>query len=220
MKQLLLFFPILLLTGCFQIIEEINMKADGSGEMVLTLDLSQSAQSVRAYLEAGVVEGKEIPSQNQMQSFLSDLKGELSSMPGLTSVDIQSNWSSFIFKVRCHFKEVEDIDNALFKLAGKAKKDDMHPWDFKPNFRYQNGVFNRLFEYKPDLNEFNKLSASRKVMLEQAKYMVIYRFEKAIDQFSNEAFQLSPSRKAVMLQTTPAAIATGKVKPATEITFK
>ena len=57
-------------------------------------------------------------------------------------------------------------------------------------------------------------------MLEQAKYMVIYRFEKAIDHYSNQAFQLSPSRKAVMLQTTPADIATGKVKPATEITFQ
>ncbi len=220
MKSIIFLLSSLLLTGCFQIIEEINMKADGSGEMVLTLDMSQSVDKVRAYLDAGVVEGKEIPSQSRIQSFLDDLEGDLRTMPGLSGVDIQSNWTSFIFKVRCRFKKVEDLDNAMYELAGKATANNGKKWEPKPNYRYQNGIFRRLFEYSLKPDEFQNLPTSRKVMLEQAKYMVIYRFEKAIDHYSNQAFQLSPSRKAVMLQTTPADIATGKVKPATEITFK
>ncbi|RME01262.1 MAG: hypothetical protein D6816_12570 [Bacteroidetes bacterium] len=220
MKSIILLLSATLFTGCFQIIEEINMKADGSGEMVLTLDMSQSMEKVRGYLDAGVVEGKEIPSQSQMESFLDDLEDDLAAMPGLSGVDIQRNWSSFIFKVRCRFSKVEDLDNAMYELAGKASSNSEKKWELKPNYRYQNGIFRRLFEYSPDPVDFQNLPTSRKVMLEQAKYMVIYRFEKAIDHYSNQAFQLSPSRKAVMLQTTPADIATGKVKPATEITFQ
>ena len=219
-KVLLLLLPGLLLSGCFQLIEEINMKADGSGEMVLTLDLSQSMQRVKGYLEAGYVEDKELPSKSQLQSFFDELEDELAGLPGLSDVNILSNWNSFVFKVRCRFKKVEDLDNALFHLAGKASGNHEKQWEVKPNYRYQNGIFRRLFEYQTDPAAFQHLPTSRKVLLEQAKYLVIYRFEKVIDHFSNQAFQLSPSRKAVMLQTTPADIASGRVNPANEISFQ
>lgn len=218
--KLLFLLPVILLTGCFQIIEEINMKADGSGEMVLTLDMSQSMDQVKSYLDAGVVEGKELPSQSQLESFLDDLEDDLAAMKGLSDVDIQRNWSSFVFKVRCRFSKVEDLDNAMYDLAGKAASHSEKKWQPEPNYRYRNGIFQRLFEYRPNPADFENLPTSRKVMLEQAKYLVIYRFEKAIDHYTNQAFQLSPSRKAVMLQTTPADIATGKLNPATEIIFK
>lgn len=216
---LLTILTVFIVSGCFNIVEEINMKADGSGELVLTLDMSQSVNNVRSYLEAGVLEGEKLPSKSQMQYFLSDLENELASMPGLSEVDIQSNWSSFVFRFRCRFRKVEDLDNALFALAKKSSNNERQ-WDAKPNYRFQNGIFRRLFEYHPKPEVFQKLPASRKVLLEQAKYTAIYRFEKAIHQCSNRNFQLSPSGKAIMLQTTPADIVKGKVVPAAQVTFK
>lgn len=210
---------LMLLSGCFEIIEEINLRKDGSGELMLTVDLSESALQVRQYLEAGEVDGKPLPSRQRMESMLEELKARLSKAPGLHGVVVQSNWDRYVFKIRCGFRRVEDLDAALLEMAREAAEQHDKTLRWKPNFRFQNGVFTRFFDFDIDPTDFDRLPATRKRMLESARYIVIYRFEQAIADFNNKAFQLSPSGKALMLQTTPADVLSRRLNPANRITL-
>lgn len=212
--HLFAFVLLLPLAGCFQIIEEINMRSDGSGELMLTIDLSENQSQLRQYLEAGQYEGQEIPSRQRMQSMLDDFRKRLSSAPGLYDVVVISDWDRFVFKIRCSFRRVEDLDQALLEMARETAKHSKREFRFRPNFRFKDGVFTRLFDFPIDPNEFDRLPASRRMMLEKARYIVIYRFEQAIADYSNKAFQLSPSGKALMLQASPAEVLRRKLSPA------
>jgi hypothetical protein len=206
------------LSGCFEIREEVNMKADGSGEVQFVVNLSQSKDKVRTYMTMDQVEGYKVPKMETVEAYMNQAKLSLGNVKGISNVMTKSDWSSYIFTVTCRFAHVEALNEAIRTLSKQPDFIPMKPVEEK-NFSYNNTLFQRFFNYPAKPKEFQELPSMQRYMLETAKMISIYRFERSIRNFSNKKAQLSPSGKAIMLQTTIADLAKGTATLANTIGF-
>lgn len=55
------------LSSCFEVIEEIALKNDGTGDVVLTINLSQSKTKVASVMLLDSVQGYKVPSKQKIQ---------------------------------------------------------------------------------------------------------------------------------------------------------
>ncbi|MBI5915671.1 MAG: hypothetical protein HY842_09860 [Bacteroidetes bacterium] len=219
MKQ----FPIILLasllTGCFEIREEVNMKADGSGEVLFTVNLSQSKDNVRNYMAMGTVEGYKVPKKEEVEAGLERLKTTMSAVPGMSTVMTKSDWSSYIFTVSGRFAHVEALNKAMETVAKEFDKEGKNAASGKSGFGYNNTQFRRTFSYPSKSKEFQALPSMQQYVLETAKMTSIYRFERSIRNASHPKAQLSPSGKAVMLTLPVSELMQGTGTLANTISF-
>jgi hypothetical protein len=91
------------------------------------------------------------------------------------------------------------------------------------HFEIANNKFSRLFNYTDERftqEEYDGFSAVVRYLMESASIASIYRFEKPIDQVSNQKASLSPSKKAVMLRGTLSEFVTGAKSLENHIQFE
>jgi hypothetical protein len=199
MKILATIMLSLLLSGCFEIREEVNMKADGSGEVSFVVNLSQSKDNMAKYMAMGSVEGYKVPSKQEVEANLAKIKTSVSAVPGMSAVMVKSDWSNFIFTVSGRFAHVEALNKAMEIVAKEYDKEGKHAAAGKSGFGYTNGQFKRFSTYPTKAKEFTELPSVQRYVLESAKMTSIYRFDRSIKKVGNPKAQLSPSGKAVML---------------------
>ncbi len=211
----ILFLTILSLSfsSCFEITEEVNMKSNGSGDMLLTINMSQSKDNLANYMKMEEVQGIKIPSQSEIEKEIGNVKSALAKVDGLTNININSDFTDFIFTVSGKFDNVKTLNTAINKVASELNRTPF-PTIKKSNFDYSAGKFTRYFKYLKDLNftqeEYDGLNFTARFIMESAKYISIYRFDKPVSRVSNTKAQVAPSKKAVKLESNFAEILTGK----------
>jgi len=205
-------------SSCFELREEVNMKAGGSGEVIWVANFSQSKDNVRRYLKMERVEGYKVPKPHEVEAFLQQIKAALGKVEGISHVLTKADWSSYIFTVSARFSDVKQLDQALATMDKYLEKEAAGK-SGRVNFMFENERFKRLFEYPAKPKEFQELPSMQRYMLETARLTSIYRFEKDISGFSNKKAQLSPSGKAIMLQVPLADLAKGTGTIENTITF-
>ncbi|MEM1220975.1 MAG: hypothetical protein AAGH79_18785, partial [Bacteroidota bacterium] len=70
----MLFLVSFLLTGCFEIKEQVHLKKDGTGRVTLTMNLSESKVNVANYLKMGEVNGIKIPDIREIEAEFQKVK--------------------------------------------------------------------------------------------------------------------------------------------------
>lgn len=215
---LLLLFPILF-TNCFEIREEVNLKADGSGEVLVVFDLSKSKGKLKQYMKMERVESYRVPSEAEIETFMLTIKNTLRGVNGINYTETKSDWSNFIFNVTARFDNITALNKAILRIADQVK-DLQIPPIMEANFSYDKGRFSRLFDYPPKPEEFAKLPSMQRFMLESSHAISIYRFEKNVKNISHDKAMVSPSGKAVMLKVPIADLVTGKATLANSINFE
>jgi len=204
----ILSFSLLLFSSCFEIREEVNLKSDGSGELTIVANLSESKGKVRGYLKTGHAEGHYVPSPHEVETMLSQVKSILNKTEGITFTQTKEDWSNFIFSVNTRFENVDALNEAARKISHHFAQYGM-PLIEVDNFSFEKGKFERHFEYPPEPKEYAKLPGVQKKMFEAAEMISIYRFEENINSFSHPDAQLSPSKRAIMLKIPLADLAKG-----------
>ena len=63
----LLCFLVLLCTSCFELVEELTLNENGSGEYEFTANLSQSKTKLKSIMLMDKVNGYEVPSQEKIK---------------------------------------------------------------------------------------------------------------------------------------------------------
>lgn len=209
-------------SSCFEITEEVNMKSNGSGDMLLTVNMSQSKENLKNYMQMEEFQGFEIPSQAKIESEIAKVRRTLSKIEGLSNIKINSDFEEFIFKVSGKFDNVKTLNKAVNKVAD-ALNQTPFPTIKKANFDYETGKFTRYFKYLSDLDlsqeEYDGLHFTARFIMESAKYVSVYRFDKPVKQVANTKAQISPNKKAVKMESNFAEIVTGKKSIENEITF-
>lgn len=219
MKFLAIFFTALLISGCFEIREEVNIKADGSGEVSFVVNLSQSKDNVSKYMAMGSVEGYKVPSKQEVEVNLAKVKSSVSAVQGMSAVMVKSDWSNYIFTVSGRFAHVEALNKAMEIVAKQYDKEGKHAAAGKSGFGYNNGQFKRYSTYPTKAKEFAELPSIQRYVLESAKMTSIYRFDRSIKKVGNPKAQLSPSGKAVMLTLPIAELMKGSGTVANTVSF-
>lgn len=210
---------IFLLSGCFEIREEVNMKADGSGEVTFVMNLSQSKENVAKYMAMGSVEGYKVPSKQEVETNLAKIKATMSAVPGISAVLTKSDWSNYIFTVSGRFAHVEALNKAMEIVGKEYDKEGKYAATGKSGFGYNNAQFKRMFSYPTKAKEFGELPSMQRYMLESAKMTSIYRFDRNIRKVGHPKAQLSPSGKAVMLTLPLSDLMKGTSTLANTVTF-
>jgi len=214
----LLLFIILIpsLSSCFQVIEEITMKNNGTGDVVLTINLSQSKTKVASVMLLDSINGYKVPSKQKVQQKLNEAVAYLRKSDGISNVKSSADFNNFIATISFSFKDVSNINNITKNILAQQKIKATNNSSY--SFNKTTHIFSR--KYQPigtAKTEFSKLKSQDKAIFNTATYTSIYRFESPVTTTSNPASNVSKSKKAVMLKSSIMDLINGKINVSNQI---
>lgn len=196
-KYLFIFCTFLSLTSCFDIIDKISLKADGSGEYSLILNASKSKTRLQSISKMETVNGKKVPKKAEIENKLKGATAIFKSVPGISNVKTALDFENFIVKLSCNFKKIENINSGLELLKSKKIIGKTIPTQlYKNNPAEKVFVRNKTASYKSD---YDKLSSADKEVFSNATYTSVLQFENMIKSQTNSSYTMSPNKKAVKL---------------------
>lgn len=197
-KNFLGFFLLLILlslTSCFDIVDKIHLKADGSGEYALILNASKSKTRIEQVSKMETINGKKVPKKSEIDAKLKEIASVFKSTPGISNVKTSIDFTNYIIKLNCDFKKIENINAGLEMLKTKKLIGKMVPTQL---YGYSGKTFtkNKFSTFK---SEYEKLSSADKEVFNNAKYTSIMQFDDAIKSQTNSTYSISPNKKALKL---------------------
>jgi hypothetical protein len=203
MRFLQFIFPILsavLLTGCVEIIDDLTLNSDGSGSFKYNVNLSSSKIKINYILALDSLDGKRVPSLDEMKQKITSLHEKLKLQPGISNAKLEADYTNFIFKFSCDFASIEDLQYAIKLIAisenkGKPIPELDHKWLIFSGTHLERSV------PKITLKKSKQITAKDQLKLKEGTYTSITRFDKEIRAFNNDSAKLSTNKKAIMLRT-------------------
>ncbi len=207
---LFLFTCLFVFQSCFEIIEQVFLKSDGSGNFQLVVNLSKSKTKLNSIIKMKTINGHDVPSKAEIKYRIDVIEKTVAKTAGITSVKTTMDFDNFIATISCNFTAVTQLNaavkNVYDKENGKVK-------GVEKTYEYDavSGVFTRLnkFSLKED---YNKMSNADKEVFATANYTSIYKFESTVAAASNKETRISPSKKATMLKLNALDVITNKKK--------
>lgn len=209
----------LVFTSCFQVIEDVTIKQDGSGMAVFTANLSQSKSKLASIMLLDSINGHKVPSRTDIRKQLDDLAQELKKIKGVSQVSQSVDFDKFVATIRFSFVDVDNLNSISNRIFEEMKVVPSN----KSSYAYQHSsrTFSRTYVHEPKAKaEFDKLKEADKEVFKSASYTGIYRFDREVASQSNNAAKLAASRKAVMLQSPVLDLINGKMNMTNHIQLK
>ncbi|QXP60554.1 hypothetical protein [Olleya sp. HaHaR_3_96] len=217
-KYCLLLIIGITITSCFEIIEEIDLKSDGTGTMTYTFNLSQSKSKLASIMLLDSINGYKVPSRADIQKGLEDVVSELKKAEGITNIRKTADYDNFVFSVKCDFNKMENINKITNQVSNNQKNKTVISSYF---FDDTKGAFKRKYVYSNDIKkEYSKLKTENKKVFDDASYTVIYRFDKEVNSQNNPQAKVSKSKKAVMQRVSALDVINGSGNFSTQIQLK
>jgi hypothetical protein len=204
-----------LFSSCFQVIEEITLKNNGSGDMTITMNLSQSKSKLASIMLLDSVNGYKIPKEKDINQYMNEAVDFLKKSDGISNIKKTVDLKNYIASVSFSFKDVSGINGITQKLLSKqkAKMPGIHYF-----FDKAGATFKRTYQYSSDIKaEYSKLKTKDKEIFKTAGFTSIFRFENAIATSTNKLSKISPSGKAIMLKTSALELINGVVNISNQI---
>lgn len=193
---LFLFSCLVSLTGCFEIVEQLFLKADGSGDFQLVLNLSKSKTRLNSIMKMKTINGHDVPSKEDIKYRMANIEKTVAKTPGISNVKTSLDFDNFIASISCNFKHVAGLNNAVKNIYLKENASKKAPDKF---YEYNAGVFERLNKYSFK-EDYKKLSNADKEIFATANYTAVFKFESTVSAAGNKETKIAPSKKAVMLK--------------------
>ena len=186
------------LTSCFDILDKVAMKADGSGEYSIILNASKSKTRINSISKMETINGKKVPKKSEIEAKVNEAAAVFKSVPGISNVKTSMDFDNYIIKLSCNFKKIENINEGLEKLKTKKILNKMVPSQL-----YSNNVAGKTFT-KNKVNTFKTdyegMSKTDKEVFNNAKYTSVLQFENTIKSQTNSSYSISPNKKALKLE--------------------
>lgn len=194
-----------LLSSCVEIIDDLTLKEDGSGVFRYNINLSASKVKVNSLLALDSLDGKKVPSLEEVKEHVNRIITEFKSKPGISQVTIEQNYTDFIFKFSCHFESITDLQQAIKEVVRKEVP-SISIEELDADWITFNGQ--ELIRSVPPLNinKTREINAKDAELMKLGNYTSITRFDKEISRFENEQATLSKNNMAVMVRCDPYAL--------------
>jgi hypothetical protein len=206
MKKIIYFLLLgssLLLQSCFEIIEQVFVRNDGSGNFNLVINMSKSKTKLNSVMKMKTVNGRKVPDKAEINKKAAEIESLTRKTPGVSNVKTSLDFTNFIAAISFDFSKVENV-NAVVKNVSAEEKNPgaTYIYGFKGN------VFSRMNKF--GIGEaYKKLSHADKEIFSTAIYTSIYRFENELASANNRSAKISPNKKAVMLKLNALDIISG-----------
>ena len=203
MKYLVFLLVFLSLTSCVEIIDDLTFKSDGSGTFKYTVNLSASKVKVNSILALDSLDGKKIPSIQEIKDKITKYKEIISQKEGISNVKVETDFTNFILKIQCDFSSIIALQKAVKEIVldeSKNKKEIESYWLIWEG--------NRLTRSVPSITGdlTSRLKKEDIEGLKKGNYMSITRFDRPIEKCENSASLISANKMAVMLKISPYAL--------------
>ncbi len=200
--RLFLFALLLWGSACFEVIEEVNLHPDGSGDFSYTLNASQSKVKLKSIMLLDSINGYRVPSRAEIESDLREFQRSLSQKPGLSNVVITQDHESFIYSVKASFRSIDQLNLALNQVAQEQVNKHPKAPTFIPfdNYQYNGKTFTRLAPREDRSQQYYQASPENREVIDQAQAIGIYRFDQPVLSASHPQARISPNGKAVMIR--------------------
>lgn len=208
----------LFFSSCFEVREEVNVKEDGTGDISLVVNLSESKENVKKYLGIGKAGEVDVPNVENLEKILNHALVTLRGIKGLSQVEAKKDYEDFIFTFSAKFDNLSAINDAVSTVS-KQLSYLYVPHLEEKNYSYSDKQFVRHFDYPIVPEDYKELPSMQRYFLESAKTVSIFRFGQTIQDYSNKRATLSPSGKAIMLETSLADLASGNATLENRISF-
>ncbi|MBL7812082.1 MAG: hypothetical protein JNL57_07645 [Bacteroidetes bacterium] len=188
------------LSSCFEIVEEVNLKADGTGTFSYIINASRSKDEIAAAQKLDSFMGKRIPDKGEVMSQLARISDLLTHSDGISGVQLTQDYTNYIFQIKGSFASLEKLNAAFAETATNLGGDGAM---IASVFRYSGA--DSCFTRKASITDKARSGAWEKLLgtgENTATYTCIVRNEKPAESTGNTLAKISPSRKAVMLKTT------------------
>jgi hypothetical protein len=204
-KISLLFVLFLSLVSCIEISDDLTIHNDGSGTLRYKVNLSASKVKVNSILALDSLDGKKVPSIQEISAKVGEFAKILDAQPGISNVLIEENYTDFILKFSCDFTSIMSLQAGLANAIEAVSKDKLGPeadeiwitWDGN-KLKRSIPAFARA---KVKGYKSNDLE-----LLKQGTYTSITRFDRPIEKFDNPLGTLSKSKMAVMIKSSAYSI--------------
>lgn len=198
LKSIFFCISLLFLTSCFDIIDKINLKNDGSGEYILILNASKSKTRLASISKMETLNGRKIPKKHEIESKINEAAKIFRSTPGISNVKTGLDFENYIIKLSCNFKKIENINAGLEQLKTKKILGKTIPTQlYSNNVSEKTFSRNKINSFKDD---YNNLSKADKEVFYSAKYTSVIQFENVIKSQTNKAYSIAPSKKAAKIE--------------------
>jgi hypothetical protein len=206
MRLFLACLGILFLTGsCVDIFDELILHADGSGTYKYSINLSASKVKINSVLALDSLNGKRVPKIPEIKEKIAAYVSRLESKNGISNVQADCNYNDFVFKFSCDFTNLNALQTAIREVVTEESK-DRSKIDVSENWMSWDGE--KLVRSVPAFESpLHRLKGEDQEALKNGKYIVVSRFDKPVLKSENPSAKVSPSKTAVLLQTSPYAVA-------------
>lgn len=189
-----------ILTGCIEIIDDLSFNSDGSGTFKYSINLSSSKIKINSILALDSLDGNKIPTQDEISTKIDEFKRKLMNQEGITAVEIESDFSNYLFKLKCDFESAAALQTALKNVAitftkNKDLDELKHNW-----ITWENGILSRSVP-EITLDQTKKVKAEDIELLKKGSYTSITRFADEVEKFENPKAVLSKNKMAVMVKS-------------------
>lgn len=203
-------------TSCFEVIEDVSVKKDGSGNMKLTLNFSQSKTKIAAIMMMDSIRGHKVPGRNEIEEKMQEAVDKLKMMKGISNVTQQTDFNNFVATISFAFRNTADINNLTKKLLEEYEVNSNLAASY--TYSQEKATFSRIYKHSSEVKEqFSKLKERDKEILRSASYISIFRFDNTVASFSNPAAKLSKNQQAVMQRIPLYDLASGKADISNQI---
>ncbi|MDG1147174.1 MAG: hypothetical protein P8N52_02595 [Crocinitomicaceae bacterium] len=200
MKVLVRFFAftfLLMLSGCIEIIDDLSFNDDGSGTFKYNINLSSSKIKLNSILALDSLDGKKIPSVDELSQKIKTSVAFFKKNAGISAVSVESNFTDFTFKLQCDFASLEDLQRAIRTFIREETKSPLMPELKHDWLSYSGSQFIRSVPLITT-KKISEIKFEDRELLKQGTYTSITRFDTEIEDFSNPNGKLSKSKKAMM----------------------
>tara|TARA_B100000508_G_C11465858_1_gene282496 strand:+ start:43196 stop:43882 length:687 start_codon:yes stop_codon:yes gene_type:complete len=205
--RIILTFSLLFsLTGCFELIEDTTIHNDGSGDYKLTLNLSASQTRLNSIMALDSIDGKKVPSEEEIQQELLDFVDRMNAEKGISNTTSSFDSENWIFKFSCSFDSLSVLKSAIYeasqKWSSQKNASDQKLNDIDLNF--SNNTYTRKFSANVDEKVKEKVKKDEDFgKLSEGKCVFIQRFDSPIKSINKDYVRVAKNKKASMMMTTP-----------------
>lgn len=197
-----------LFSGCFEILEEVTIHENGSGNATVTLNISQSKTRLASIMLMDSINGYNVPTEAEIRRHIQELAQMIKKTKGVSNVSTVINFDDYIFSLSCDFATVNVLNKVLSSIS--SKQDAAMMAKKKPfSFDKSRKTFSRNYHYNI-ASEFKKIKKDDQEILKGASVTTIYRFDKPVVSTKNKACKVAKSKKAVFLRVSAEDLIKGR----------
>ena len=240
-KRFKLFFSLALVvitlgaSSCFDILEEYEFHADGSGKATVLVDVAKMMDMMEAFGSAMDSTGNEAGKSMDEMFTENQTVAQLKAIPGISNVQDLNNRDTKQIGYSYEFKNIEALNQALVlresslglgDAFGLGGDDESPETDRENSIAYAGKKFSRKMDMTMPANdeedeESKQYMQMAMMMFQDAKYTVKYSFDRNVKKVKgNDAALIGADKKSVTIENTMKDLLEGKANMNVDLKLK